>query len=106
MDRLLTPEDVAEWLKVQLTTIYKYTSQKKIPFVKLSARAIRFSEPAIREWLQDRSFSVENPAATEVRNDNRRTSRKKTRVRNEDVELIIEGVKREVLGKQLGKQKG
>lgn len=56
MDRLLTARKVAALLNLELATVYKWTSQGRIPHIKLSARAIRFSEAAIMQWLQNKTF--------------------------------------------------
>jgi predicted DNA-binding transcriptional regulator AlpA len=43
-------------------------SQKRIPCVRLSARCLRFSLPAIREWLAD----LNEPALNETRHKGRK----------------------------------
>jgi excisionase family DNA binding protein len=96
MDGLLTAQQVAALLKVELTTVYKWTSRGRIPHVKLSARAIRFSEAAIAQWLQSKTFDENGERPGE------RCSRKKrkftgTLERREDIERIIRSAKEEVL---------
>lgn len=86
MDKLLTAQKVAALLNLELTTVYKWTSQGKIPHVKLSARAIRFSEVAISEWLQSKTHdrTREDPC----RNCGGR-KRKLTGAASGDIERII-----------------
>ena len=50
-ERLLTPEEQAEKLRVKLSWIYAQTRQKKIPFVKIG-KYIRFREREVEAWLR------------------------------------------------------
>jgi excisionase family DNA binding protein len=54
MDRLLTPEQVAEKLGVKLCTIYQWTHEGYIPYVKLG-RLVRFDLKAIEKWIAEKS---------------------------------------------------
>jgi excisionase family DNA binding protein len=60
---MLTVADIAEKLKVDPNTIYRWKRAKKIPFVKLPGGDIRFSEKKIEEWLEKRSISVNKKIA-------------------------------------------
>ncbi len=51
MDRLLTIEELAEYLGVQIQTIYKWTHQGCIPFTKVG-KLLRFREGDIARWLE------------------------------------------------------
>ena len=53
MDKLLKPEEVAELLGVEKSTIYQWTHQGFIPHVKLR-NLVRFRPKAIAEWVQKR----------------------------------------------------
>jgi excisionase family DNA binding protein len=53
MDRLLTPEQMAEKLGVKLCTIYQWTHEGYIPHLKLG-RLVRFREADINRWLDKR----------------------------------------------------
>lgn len=57
---LLTVKDMATWLQVKEKTIYAWTSQGKIPCVKVNG-VIRFDERAIEQWLQTCQVSVGPP---------------------------------------------
>ena len=54
MNKLLTPEEIAELLGVKLSTIYSWTHQKTIPYVKIG-RLLRFRKKVIDEWIESRS---------------------------------------------------
>ncbi len=53
-NNLLTVDEVASMLRVQKSTIYKWTHIKFIPHVKVGGR-IRFREQDIEAWLVKRS---------------------------------------------------
>ena len=50
--RLLTPKEIAEYLAVSHKTIYKWSFQGKVPFLKLG-KAIRFDLGEINQWLKE-----------------------------------------------------
>jgi excisionase family DNA binding protein len=54
MDKLLTPQEVAEKLGVKKSTIYSWTHQGFIPFTK-AGRLLRFRETDVMLWLNKRS---------------------------------------------------
>ena len=49
MNKLLTPDEVADLLKVKKSTIYSWTHLEYIPHIKLGNR-LRFKEADIRAW--------------------------------------------------------
>jgi len=54
MEKLLTPQQIADVLGVKLSTVYQWTHQQYIPHVKLG-RLVRFKEADIDKWLTQRS---------------------------------------------------
>ncbi len=56
MEKLLSIDDLSEILGVKKATIYSWTSQDKIPYIKLNKRLIKFKESEILEWLQKMSI--------------------------------------------------
>ncbi len=54
MEKLLTPQQIAEVLGVKTSTIYQWTHQGFIPHVKLG-RLVRFKETAVMKWVEERS---------------------------------------------------
>ena len=53
MDRLLTVQEVADLLGVQPSTVYQWTHEGFIPYVKLG-RLVRFREGEISQWIEKR----------------------------------------------------
>ncbi len=56
IERLLTPDEAAEILRVKLSWLYQHTrrrSQDRIPFVKIG-RYLRFREQDLRTYIQSR----------------------------------------------------
>jgi len=51
MNKLLTPDEVAELLSVQKSTIYQWTHQGFIPHIKLG-KFVRFKEKDVMEWME------------------------------------------------------
>ena len=54
MERLLTPQELSELLRVKLSTIYKWTHYEYIPHKKVG-RFLRFRESEVERWLEKRS---------------------------------------------------
>lgn len=48
---LMTIKALSEKLHVKTATLYIWTSQKKIPYIKIGG-GVRFEEGAIDEWLK------------------------------------------------------
>ncbi len=53
--KLLKVEDVAELLGVKTQTVYLYVTQKRIPFIRMSGKLIRFREADIEDWIKGKS---------------------------------------------------
>jgi len=53
MSKILTVPDLAQKIKLSTSTVYRYVSQRKIPFYKLD-QAVLFREEDIDEWLESR----------------------------------------------------
>ncbi len=51
MNRLIGIKEVARWLGVTETTLYKMTYQRKIPHVKVG-RLTKFDPVKLEEWIQ------------------------------------------------------
>ncbi len=54
MDKLLNVNELAELLGVQVSTVYQWTSEGFIPYIKLG-KFVRFREEAVIAWLEQRS---------------------------------------------------
>lgn len=53
MENILTTEQVAKILSVDVTTIYGLVKKKIIPHVKLTGKILRFKENEIQKWIDD-----------------------------------------------------
>jgi excisionase family DNA binding protein len=53
-ETLLTVTDVAELTQLAVGTIYHLVSQKRIPFLRLSARCLRFRRSDILKWISEK----------------------------------------------------
>lgn len=65
MEKLLDIDDVSEMLGVTKATIYSWTSQNKIPHIKLSKRILKFREDEIKLWLTAKSVSTDTASPPE-----------------------------------------
>ncbi len=52
-DRLLGVREAAELLSVKVSTLYQWKYQRKIPFIKLLGKALRFRRSAILQLITD-----------------------------------------------------
>jgi len=66
MDKLLTPQEIANCLGVQPSTIYQWTHQGFIPHVKLG-RLVRFREADVTKWITERSEAGRKSRKVDVR---------------------------------------
>ena len=53
--RIVSIEELAEYLGMPKGTLYHWVSQRRIPFVKLG-RSTRFDIQQINQWLAQRSY--------------------------------------------------
>ena len=60
--RLFTVDEAAYYLGLTKTTLYTWTCQKKIPYVKIG-RALRFDRAELDTWVESKKIAV--PAATQ-----------------------------------------
>jgi excisionase family DNA binding protein len=54
-DRLMDVNDVAKLLGLAPGTIYHLVSQGRIPFIRLSARCLKFRRSDILPWIERKS---------------------------------------------------
>lgn len=53
VERLLTVEEVAAWLRISKRTVRQWVLDEYIPFLKIGA-LVRFAPSSVREWLGNR----------------------------------------------------
>lgn len=51
--RFLGVKELAEYLGVKVATIYSWTFQRKIPYLKIG-RCVKFDIKKIEEWIKER----------------------------------------------------
>lgn len=59
MTKYLKPQELAAMLGVDVSTIYGWTSAKKIPYLKIS-RLVRFRPEEIEKWIKEREIPVQD----------------------------------------------
>ncbi|MBI5634949.1 MAG: helix-turn-helix domain-containing protein [Nitrospirae bacterium] len=95
MEKLLDIDDVSEMLGVTKATIYSWTSQNKIPHIKLSKRLLKFREREIMAWVAARTVSASTVTAMKKRG--RAGGTTYAGSREDYIEKIIENAKEAVL---------
>lgn len=83
-------------LVVTKATIYSWTSQNKIPHIKLSKRLLKFREHDIMAWIEKKSVHAELQISERFRN-RPKSSKKILSLEKEQIEKMIENAKKEVL---------
>lgn len=58
LDNLLTPEEVCAMLKIKKQRLYEWVHFKRIPYVKVGGRFLRFSADQLREWIRANSYDI------------------------------------------------
>jgi len=51
MTTLLSPQQLSEVLNISIETVYAWTSQKRIPYIKMG-RLVRFNTDEVNKWLE------------------------------------------------------
>lgn len=66
MEKLLTPEEIANLLGVKLSTIYSWTHLGFIPHIKMG-RLIRFREEEILKWINKLEKAGRNSRCPDIK---------------------------------------
>jgi len=61
-EELIDPEAAAKVLGIRTLTVYKWTRERKIPFLKVGG-AIRFRPSALQEWLRQTEYAPKQPSS-------------------------------------------
>lgn len=94
MEKLLNIDELAEILGVAKATIYSWTSQNKIPHIKLGKRLLKFREQEVMDWVSKKSVRTDAPV---ISRRNRHYTRPSSNLSNDSIEQIIRNAKEEVL---------
>lgn len=62
MKRKLTLQEAAEFLRFSPKTLYNWTSQRKVPHMKVRGRLL-FDAGELEMWLEQFAVAAEDPAA-------------------------------------------
>jgi excisionase family DNA binding protein len=92
---LLTIDELSEWLSIEKSTIYAWTSKKIIPHIKLGKKILRFRVNEILDWLSKKSVSPDTEVANQVEKQHKVSA--KSSASYDYVDRIIKGVKTDVL---------
>jgi excisionase family DNA binding protein len=97
MEKLLKPEEVAELLSIQLSTVYNWTysgkrGYRKIPYLKVGS-CLRFKASDIEKWLNEPKEPTEKPKPERPKAGKGLMKRKK----DSYIDSLVEKAKREVL---------
>ena len=49
--KLLSPQELSDVLSISIETVYAWTSQKRIPYIKMG-RLVRFNMDEVNKWLE------------------------------------------------------
>lgn len=96
MEKLLSIDELCEFLGVTKATIYSWTSNNKIPHVKLSKRLLKFREEEIKAWIIQKS--VKTDALHIIQKRKNINSKVPQDIHDDYIDRIIKNAKEEVLG--------
>ena len=57
MAKLLSPQELSDVLSISIETVYAWTSQKRIPYIKMG-RLVRFNADEVNKWLERQKIRV------------------------------------------------
>ena len=60
MMTLMTIDEVSQLVRLSISTIYRLSSERKIPHVKVSGRLL-FDNDRIEQWVQEQAVEVRQP---------------------------------------------
>ena len=58
MRRLLTIAEAAGYLGIKKKTLYGMTSQRRIPYVKIDGKLLRFDQAELDAWVEEHKVEV------------------------------------------------
>ena len=60
MSELISVQELADKIKFNKLTIYRWVKERKIPFVKMPGNDIRFNKEKIENWIEARTINQKN----------------------------------------------
>jgi excisionase family DNA binding protein len=94
VEKLLNINDLSEILGVTKATIYSWTSQNKIPHIKIGKRLLKFRESEILKWIE--KISANNNAETDNHSKKNQKLSLKSSMPDDDIDRIIKRAKIDV----------
>jgi excisionase family DNA binding protein len=65
-EELLTPDELAAWLKVPKSWVYDSVQSRSMPHLRLNRRRLRFKITEVTEWLREQTAAqAAEPVDTE-----------------------------------------
>ena len=96
---LLTIKEVSKMLKMSESSIRKLIFYKKIPFIKLGYKTIRFCSVEIEKWIREKSVNGDN----NNNNNNSNNKKKKTKIiqfnKNSFIDNLVDDIKQDFFKK-------
>lgn len=94
---LLTKQQVMEVLGIKESTLYTWVHHKKIPYIKLGKRCLRFRESDILEWITEKAVHPQSAEASQTTKIKRLQSRPPKA--DDDIQRLVNNAKKDVLKK-------
>lgn len=94
-EKLMTIDQLAEMLCMTKKTIYQNVYHKRIPYISLNKKTLRFDPAAIESWLKSKTRdAVEREPKQPIR---RSPGRPRKNGNDNYINSLVESAKREVL---------
>jgi len=95
MDELLTAEQVAEALQIKKSTIYSLVCRRRIPYVKLTGRILRFRLSELQKWIENANYI--NTTLTHTVRKTKTPPKSKGTISTDQIDRLIQWAKKEAL---------
>ena len=67
MDKLLTVDEVAEYLRLNRETVLRKARKGELPAIKMGYRSYRFHKDQVDDWLKARGATETNDRSAQLR---------------------------------------
>ncbi len=94
MERLLSIDELSKLLGVTKAAIYSWTCRKKIPYVKLGRKLLKFREDEIMKWIEERSVPLHEDKVSDKNQPRNSKHIKSSHEKDSAIERIIENAKK------------
>ena len=58
MKRFVGPDELAEYLGLSINTIYSWIWLKKIPYIKMGKKLVKFDLQEIEVWIKEKKIAA------------------------------------------------